>query len=96
MSNLEERAKSIKYRDIKHLDMFTYEVTSQDPKNQKEVKYMVYKSSNIGWTCTCPAFIYCKDAEKPICKHIVRVKAMIEVSAKRQFKKAKKQIEKLV
>ena len=83
-STLEDRAKDISPEDIKRIqetdtDNFSFEVTSQNPKNQKEVIWMVYKSISLGWTCTCPAFIYSKTPENPTCKHIIRVKEIYKI-----------------
>jgi hypothetical protein len=94
---LEERIKSIKYKDIKRImetpnDLFSYQVTSQNPKNQREVKYLVYRDRFGQWFCNCPAYLYSKDQDKPTCKHVLRVQAMIKESYKRQIRKAQKEL----
>jgi hypothetical protein len=96
---IDDRIKSIKYRDIKRIketptDLFSYVVKSQNPKNQGEVNYFVYRDKFGNWYCDCPSFIYCKDTEKPTCKHILRVKNMIKESFLRQMRKAAKEVSK--
>ncbi|GEM_PF-3985166 len=91
-TTIDQRVKEIPNYFIKRIDIFTYEVRSVNPKNHGEVKYMVYKSKSLGWTCTCPSFIYCKDADNPTCKHIIRIQNMIKESFKRQAKKAFKDL----
>lgn len=93
-STIEQRVKEIPNYFIKRIDMFTYEVRSVNPKNQGEVKYMVYDSKSIGWNCTCKDFIYRNTPESPDyqCKHIIRVQNMIKESAKRQALKAQKEL----
>jgi hypothetical protein len=92
------RVKALKYSDIKRLDgLFSYQVTSA---KDRETKYLVCRLNSLGWTCTCKDFKYRGD---PLdtdlkftyqCKHIKRVIAMIEESAKRQFSKAAKEVSK--
>ena len=88
---LEDRIKAIKYKDIKRIDLFTYEVTSS---TNKEVKYMVFKAKALGWTCTCKDFMFRADPTNNDyqCKHILRVKKMIKESFLRQMRKAKKEL----
>jgi SWIM zinc finger len=90
------RVKALKYSDIKRIketdnDLFSYQVTSA---KDRETKYLVFKSQVLGWTCTCKDFQYRSDPtnNEYQCKHIKRVIAMIEESAKRQFNKAKKEL----
>ncbi|HEX7179137.1 MAG TPA: SWIM zinc finger family protein [Nitrososphaeraceae archaeon] len=94
-NTIEQRVKEIPNYFIKRIDMFTYEVKSVNPRNQGEVKYMVYNSKNIGWSCTCPSYIYSKTPDNATCKHIIRVRNMILESAKRQALKAQKEKEKI-
>jgi len=70
-----QRARDISEKDIKKTNE-GYEVTSQNPKNQQEVIYFVCKTDMLGWTCTCPNFVYSK-VENYACKHIIRVTELI-------------------
>ena len=43
--------------------------------------YMIYNSSNIGWTCDCMDFVYnLEDNKGKECKHIVRVKKEFKIT----------------
>lgn len=95
----EQRVKAIKYSDIKRIqetpeDLFHYMVTSSDKRNQKEVKYNVWRDKWGKWWCSCNDFLYRNNEDNPLyqCKHIIRVIEMINTSAKRQFKKAAKDL----
>lgn len=96
----EERIKQIKYSDIERIqetpeDLFHYAVRSTNPKNNKnEVKYNVWRDRFGKWWCSCNDFLYRNNEDQPLyeCKHIIRVLNMINTSAKRQFKKAAKDL----
>jgi hypothetical protein len=95
------RVKALKYSDIKRImetpeDLFHYMVTSANKANQGEVKYNVWRDRFGKWWCSCNDFLYRnkEDNELYQCKHIKRVLAMIEESAKRQFKQASKEVPK--
>ncbi len=84
LNTIQERAKDISAKDIERiqeteLDLFSFVVTSQNPKNQGEVKYFVYKDRYDKWYCDCPSYIYSKDPINATCKHIIRVKEIYKI-----------------
>ena len=74
-----DRIRSIKNKDVKHVDTNLWTVTSQSDKH-KEVTYSVmYLTGTKLWYCSCKDFLFKSTEDNPDyeCKHIGKVRDML-------------------